>query len=60
MTESRETNGPDRYHEEEREARVAYVIGRALSLSDELKTTVLELTDMLQSSIEERGSERSE
>lgn len=46
--------------EGDRDARVAYVVGRALSLSDELKTTVLELAEVLRSGDEERGNDNSE
>jgi hypothetical protein len=52
----------DRYGDagDDRDARVAYVLGRALSLSDELKSTVQELQTMLQSTNEEGGSDHSE
>lgn len=50
----------DHDDDDDREARVAYVLGRALSLSDELKATVVELTEMLRTNSEERGSEDSE
>lgn len=59
----------DRYHDLEeaddeddgdREARVAYALTRALSLSEELKTTVSELAEMLQSANEEGGLNRGE
>lgn len=45
---------------EDREARVAYVLARALSLSDELKSTVVELTEMLHYDSEEEVSDHSE
>jgi hypothetical protein len=60
MIRTRNNERVDRYSNEDREARVAYVLGRALSLSDELKTTVLELTEMLRSGDEERGTNSSE
>lgn len=50
----------DEAKQDDREARVAHVLGRALSLSDELKTTVHELSEMLQSSNEERGDSHGE
>lgn len=46
--------------DEDRDARVAYVLDRALALSAELKTTVHELSEMLRSSNEEGGSDHSE
>lgn len=44
----------------DREARVAYVLARALSLSDELKTTVEDLSEMLQSANETEAVDHDE
>lgn len=62
MSEPTDDTTPNRYESEDadHDARIAYVLGRALSLSDELKTTVVELTEMLRSGDEERGDDNHE
>ena len=55
MSDPVEDKAPNRYEGEDadHDARIAYVLGRALSLSEELKTTVVELTEMLRSASNE-------
>lgn len=60
MTGHNEGEIKARRRDDDKEAKVAYVLARALALSDELKTTVHELSEMLQSSSEEGGSDHSE
>lgn len=62
MSDPTDDKAPNRYEGEDadHDARIAYVLGRALSLSEELKTTVVELTEMLRSTDDERGGDSGE